>query len=187
MGRAVHGASAATAHRGEPVDPDVDLHVPADRAETAPHRLWQVLAVIAAGGAAGASARYGASLAWPTPRSAFPWDVFWVNVSGCTLIGVLMVLVSERGAGHPLLRPFLSTGVLGGYTTFSTYAVDLVGLLRRGEAGVAVAYAVGTLTAALGAVWAAAALTRAVFRGESRPGGDQPERKARKARKEPSR
>ncbi|MEV6317350.1 CrcB family protein [Streptomyces sp. NPDC051776] len=181
-GRAVHGASAASAYRGEPVDPDVDLHVPADRAETAGHRIWRVLLVIAAGGAAGACARYGASLAWPA--STFPWDVFWVNVSGCTLIGVLMVLVSERGAGHPLLRPFLGTGVLGGYTTFSTYAVGLVGLLRRGEVGIAAAYAAGTLAAAFGAVWAAAALTRAALRGEPRPGGAPP---ARQERREPSR
>ncbi|MGP3923887.1 fluoride efflux transporter CrcB [Streptomyces sp. 8N616] len=164
-----HGASAATEeYRGEPVDPDVDLHVAADRAETAGHRLWQVLAVIAIGGALGASARYGAQLAWPAPEGSFPWAVFGVNVSGCALIGVLMVLVSEHGAGHPLVRPFLGTGVLGGYTTFSTYAVDLSELLDRREAGTALAYAAGTLVAALCAVWAAATATRAVVRAEAR-------------------
>ncbi|WP_435858547.1 fluoride efflux transporter CrcB [Streptomyces pathocidini] len=144
------------------MDPDVDLHVPADRAEAGPHRLRQVLAVVAAGGAIGAVARYGATLAWPTPQGAFPWAVFAVNVVGCALIGVLMVLVSERGAGHPLVRPFLGTGVLGGFTTFSTYAVDLVGLLERDAFVTAVAYAAGTLAAALAAVWGAAAVTRAV-------------------------
>ncbi|MET8678290.1 fluoride efflux transporter CrcB [Streptomyces sp. NPDC004647] len=163
------GATAATGYRGEPVDPDVDLHVAADRAETAGHRLWRVLLVIAVGGVLGACARYGASLVWPTPASAFPWTTFAVNVIGCGLIGVLMVLVAETGEAHPLVRPFLGTGVLGGFTTFSTYAVDLTRLLDRGEPGTAIAYAGGTLLAALGAVWAAASLTRALVRRRVNP------------------
>ncbi|MEC4018142.1 fluoride efflux transporter FluC [Streptomyces sp. H27-D2] len=140
------------------------MHIGAQRAETAGRGLWRVLAVIAAGGALGASARYGVSLAWPVRGGAFPWGTFGVNVAGCALIGVLMVLVSERGSAHPLVRPFLGTGVLGGFTTFSTYAVDISKLLAREEAGgalTAVAYLAGTLVVALGAVWAAAALTRA--------------------------
>ncbi|WP_261988702.1 fluoride efflux transporter FluC, partial [Streptomyces sp. wa22] len=55
----------------------------------------------------------------------FPWAVFAVNVTGCALIGVLMVLLAERGTvTHPLVRPFLGVGVLGGFTTFSTYAAS---------------------------------------------------------------
>ncbi|MGP4003173.1 fluoride efflux transporter CrcB [Streptomyces sp. 8N706] len=165
------GATAATEYRGEPVDPDVDLHVPADRRETAGHRLWKVLAVIAVGGVAGACARYGASLAWPAEAGSFPWATFGVNATGCGLIGVLMVLVAETGEAHPLVRPFLGTGVLGGFTTFSTYVVDVSELLDRGETGTAVAYAAGTLMAALTAVWAAATATRAVVRRRGRPAG----------------
>jgi CrcB protein len=133
----------------------------------------RVLAAVAAGGAAGALARYAASLAWPAAPGAFPWATFWVNVSGCALIGVLMPLVAEGGRGaHPLLRPFLGTGVLGGYTTFSTYALDVSRLLGRGEAGTAVAYAGLTAAGALGAVWAAAAATRRAVRGAGgRAGG----------------
>ncbi|GAA3372941.1 hypothetical protein GCM10020367_30920 [Streptomyces sannanensis] len=146
----------------EAIDPDVDLHVPAQRAETAGHAKWVVLSTISAGGALGASARYGASLAWPSV-----WGIFAVNVLGCALIGVLMVLVSEGGraeSAHPLVRPFLGVGVLGGFTTFSTYAVDFARLLDRGEAGVALAYAAGTLAGAMGAVWLGASVTRAAIR-----------------------
>ncbi|MBT2369458.1 CrcB family protein [Streptomyces sp. ISL-10] len=148
----------------EAIDPDVDLHVPAQRAELAGAHGLAVLAAISAGGAAGASARYGALLLWPAPQGAFPWAVFWVNVLGCALIGVLMVLVGERGrTAHPLVRPFLGVGVLGGFTTFSTYALDFTELLEREEAGAAVAYAGGTAAAALAAVWLAASLTRAAL------------------------
>jgi fluoride exporter len=154
------------------IDPDVDLRDPAQRAETAGAGKWRVLAAIAAGGALGASARYGASLARPAAEGAFPWAVFGVNVTGCALIGVLMVLVTERtwGAGpHPLLRPFLGVGVLGGFTTFSTYAADVSKLLVRQEALTAMLYAATTAVGALGAVWGAAAATRALVDGRGRP------------------
>jgi fluoride exporter len=145
------------------VDPDVDLSVPAQRAETAGTGKWRVLAVIAAGGALGTTARYAAALAWPAAEGAFPWAVFAVNVTGCALIGALMVLLAERGVlTRPLVRPFLGVGVLGGFTTFSTYAADVSGLLVRQEAATAMAYMAGTAAAALGAVWGAAVLTRAL-------------------------
>ncbi|MER7461631.1 CrcB family protein [Streptomyces sp. NPDC097981] len=142
----------------EAIDPDVDLHVPGQRAE----RPGPVLAAIAAGGALGACARYGAGLLWPAGPGGFPWATFWTNVTGCALIGVLMVLISEggRSAPHPLLRPFAGVGVLGGFTTFSTYAVEFSRLLDAGEAGTALAYAGLTVAAAMGAVWAGAAATR---------------------------
>jgi len=147
----------------EVVDPDVDLHVPAHRAETAGGRAPAVLAAVAAGGALGSLARYGLTLAWPAPPGGFPWAVFTVNAAGCALIGVLMVVVGELDrTPHPLVRPFLGVGVLGGFTTCSTYALDAVRLVEGGAAGTALAYLGGTLAAALGAVRAAAAATRAV-------------------------
>jgi CrcB protein len=156
------GATAASREAAEAIDPDVDLHVGSQRAETAGHRIWHVLGAVAVGGAIGASARYAVSLTWPAPEDGFPWGTFLVNAVGCGLIGVLMVLVSERGEAHPLVRPFLGTGVLGGFTTFSTYALEVSVLLERRQPGTAMAYAAGTLVAALGAVWAAATGTRAV-------------------------
>lgn len=67
---------------------------------------WAVLAAISAGGALGAAARYGLSVAWPHRPGTFPWATFVTNVSGCLLIGVLMVLVTQVWAAHRLLRPF---------------------------------------------------------------------------------
>ncbi|WP_408990785.1 FluC/FEX family fluoride channel [Streptomyces sp. 1268] len=130
----------------------------------------RVLAAVAAGGALGALARYGALVLWPTAGHGFPWTVFVVNVTGCALIGVLMVLTVERGRiTHPLVRPFLGVGVLGGYTTFSTYAADVSGLLVRQEIAVATAYTAATAVAALGSVWAAAVATRAWLDRDARP------------------
>ena len=112
-----------------------------------------VVGAVAAGGVAGALARYGLGVAFPHPRTGFPWATFGVNVSGCLLIGVLIVMVTEGPAVHPLTRPFLGTGVLGGYTTFSTAMVDTQHLWRAGADGTGLAYLFGTLAAALAGVW----------------------------------
>ncbi|MFJ1707097.1 fluoride efflux transporter CrcB [Kitasatospora sp. NPDC088346] len=125
------------------------------------------VAVVALGGAIGATARYAAGLLWPTAPGAFPWTTLLVNAVGCAAIGVLLVVIAEVRAAHPLIRPFLGTGVLGGFTTFSTYAVDVQQLIDHGEPGRALAYLLGTLLAALGAVWAAATATRLVLRRRS--------------------
>lgn len=120
----------------EPIDSDVDLSVPGQRREPA----LPVLGAIALGGGLGALARYGLTVALPTPPGHFPWATFVTNVSGCFLIGVLMVLVTEVWTAHRLVRPFLGVGVLGGFTTYSTYAVEFHGLLRPGTVGVAFLY-----------------------------------------------
>lgn len=124
------------------------------------HPQSAVVAVVAIGGATGASARYGASLLWPTATGGFPWTTLVVNVIGCAVIGVFMVVISEVWAAHRLVRPFFGTGVLGGFTTFSTYAVDIEQLVAKGRAGTGLAYLGTTLLAALAAVWSAVWLTR---------------------------
>jgi CrcB protein len=149
------------------VDPDVDLHVPAQRAELVGARV-RVLGVIAAGGGLGALARYGLQAVLPTVPGGFPWGTFLVNVGGCALIGVLMVLVTDVVTGLPLLRPFVGVGVLGGFTTFSTYVNEIRGLLRPGSLPVAAAYLAGTLACALLAVLVGIASTRAVVVRRSR-------------------
>ncbi|MEU3096125.1 CrcB family protein [Streptomyces sp. NPDC006967] len=121
------------------------------------------IAVIALGGGAGAVARYAASLWWPTPAHGFPWTILWVNVTGCAVIGVFMVIITEVRTAHPLLRPFLGTGVLGGFTTFSTYAAGIRGLFDGGGAGTGLVYLAVTPLAALAAVWTAATATRRVL------------------------
>ncbi|MFF0461788.1 fluoride efflux transporter CrcB [Streptomyces mexicanus] len=118
------------------------------------------VAVVALGGAVGASARYGASLLWPTAAGALPWTTLWVNTVGCAVIGVFMVLITEVRTVHPLIRPFFGTGVLGGFTTFSTYAVDVHGLVDGGRPRTGLACLAATPCAALAAVWLAATATR---------------------------
>jgi fluoride exporter len=124
----------------------------------------RTLAVISAGGVLGALARYGLTVAFPPVPGHFPWTTFGINVTGCLLIGVLMVLVTDLWAGRRLLRPFLGVGVLGGYTTFSTYAVDIRGLVQNGAPLVAAVYLVGTVVAAICAVFAGVAATRWTIR-----------------------
>ncbi|MGW0769958.1 fluoride efflux transporter CrcB [Streptomyces sp. NPDC002676] len=119
-----------------------------------------VVAVVAVGGALGATARYALGLAWPTPAGTFPWATFLTNVIGCAVIGVFMVLITDVWAAHRLVRPFFGTGVLGGFTTFSTYAVDIQKLVDAGRPRTALAYLAATLLAALAAVWLASAATR---------------------------
>ncbi|MDG9712899.1 fluoride efflux transporter CrcB [Streptomyces sp. DH10] len=119
-----------------------------------------VVAVVALGGGAGAAARYAASLWWPSPTGGFPWTTFWVNVVGCAVIGVFMVVITEFRPAHRLVRPFFGTGVLGGFTTFSTYAVDIQKLADGGHLRTALAYLATTPLASLTAVWLAAWSTR---------------------------
>ncbi|MFF7189511.1 fluoride efflux transporter CrcB [Streptomyces sp. NPDC008222] len=120
---------------------------------------WQgqgaVVAVVALGGAVGATARYAASLLWPARTGQFPWTTFGINLVGCAVIGVFMVVITEVWAAHRLVRPFFGTGVLGGFTTFSTYAVEIQRLVDAGEPRTALAYLFATLAGALAVVWLA--------------------------------
>lgn len=133
-------------------DPDVDLRLPADRGELRA-RPVATLGAIAVGGALGALARAGAQAAVPHRPTGFPWSTFGVNVLGCLLIGVLMVLLTRVRVGHPLLRPFLGVGVLGGFTTFSGYVADVQQAVRAGVPATALAYLTGTVVTALAALW----------------------------------
>ncbi|WP_051819154.1 fluoride efflux transporter CrcB [Streptomyces sp. NRRL S-920] len=120
----------------------------------------QIVAAVAVGGGIGASARYGVSLLWPVAAHDFPWATLAVNALGCAVIGVFMVLITHVWAAHRLVRPFFGTGVLGGFTTFSTYAVDIERLASGGHARTALAYLALTLLVALAAVGSAAWTTR---------------------------
>ncbi|MFI7441929.1 FluC/FEX family fluoride channel [Nonomuraea indica] len=125
---------------------------------------YGVLAVIAAGGAIGTGARYGAALVWPVPATAFPWTTLYVNASGCLLIGILLVVLTEAWTAPAWVRPFFATGVLGGFTTFSTYCADIERLVSAGRAGPALAYLAATVVAALAAVTAGVWVTRRLLR-----------------------
>ncbi len=143
----------------EPIDPDVDLRQ-AEPARRHAAGEVTVLATIAAGGATGSAARYLIGETWPTPAGAFPFSTLAINVLGCALIGVLMVLITDVWSSRRLLRPFLGTGVLGGFTTFSTYAVDIQQLIAGAQVHTALLYLTLTPVGALLAVWVAAHATR---------------------------
>jgi CrcB protein len=138
---------------------EVDLHVAASR-PLAGDPQWDVLGVIAAGGSLGALSRYAVGVALPYAPGSFPWSTLLVNLSGCLLIGVLMVVILEIAEPHRLARPFLGVGVLGGYTTFSAVSVELQQLLDAHRSATALAYVVASLGGALIAVWAGVTLTR---------------------------
>ncbi|MDL5155267.1 fluoride efflux transporter CrcB [Actinomycetospora termitidis] len=118
------------------------------------------VAAVALGGALGALARWGLGLAWPTPPGGFPTTTVVINVVGCLLMGFLVVHVAEVRTAHPLVRPFLGVGVLGGFTTFSTFAVDAQHLLAGGRLGTALGYLAATVAGSVGAAWLGLVLGR---------------------------
>ena len=115
----------------------------------------RALGVVALGGVLGASARYGIGLLLPHTPGTFPVGTLLINVVGGFLIGVLIDAVSAR----PLLRPFAITGILGGFTTFSTYALDVQQAVTASAPAIGLLYLAATLVGALLAVWAGTALT----------------------------
>ena len=131
------------------------------------------LAAIAAGGGLGSVIRYLLSQAFPAGQG-FPWAILAINVSGCLALGVLMVYVLDVWPPQPLLRPFLAIGLIGGYTTFSTYAAGVLTLIRAHALALADAYALTSVLAGLVAVWCGVAAARRMSGGPDRgpPGHD---------------
>jgi len=140
----------------EPVDPDFDSRPRRHRPD--------VLAAITVGGAIGAFGRYEAGLRWPAASGAFPATTFLVNTSGSLLIGILLVLIVERWSSPRLARPFLCIGVLGAWTTMSTFATEADLLVRDGHAATALAYIAATIAAGLTATAAGIGVARRFVR-----------------------
>jgi CrcB protein len=117
---------------------------------------------VALGGAIGASLRYGANVGiGRLLGAAFPWHTLAVNVIGSALMGGLMVLLAHRGQQQ--LAPFLMTGILGGFTTFSAFSMDTISLAQRGETALAAGYVVASVLFSLAAFVCAAAVTRSLI------------------------
>jgi CrcB protein len=130
-----------------PVDPEVQA-----RPSRGSHpRRWDVALAIAVGGAIGGMMRNAVSLLVPDGSDGFPWGTFAENVSGAFLLAVLVVYLVEVWPPSRYARPFLATGVLGGYTTFSTFMNEVRELLLDGTALVAFGYVAATLLAGLSA------------------------------------
>lgn len=104
------------------------------------HSRMSKLIAIAAGGAIGALLRYWTSVAVHARLGAgFPYGTLAVNVIGSLLMGFLYIWLIDRIAAGPALRAFLLIGVLGGFTTFSTFSMETLNLLESGQAGRALA------------------------------------------------
>ena len=116
----------------------------------------------ALGGVLGALARWGVGTALPVSPGSWPWATLLVNLTGCFLIGALLAALAARSAEPLWVRPFLGVGVLGGYTTYSAFAAEVVGLVDDGAPAVAVGY---VLASVLGGVVAVALGALVVRRG----------------------
>ena len=107
---------------------------------------WARTLLVGAGGFVGATLRYTlGGLVYRVVSPEFPWATLLVNVSGCFVIGVLAVLTEDRGPIGPAGRLFLMVGVLGGYTTFSTWMVESILLAEEGGSAGIRAGAVNTI------------------------------------------
>jgi len=107
------------------------------------------LALVAAGGAIGTAARYGLAEAFPVAGADFPATTLFINLAGAFALGLLLELLVRRGRPDAWARLFLGIGALGAFTTFSTFTVEVAGLLRDDEAALAGAYLGASLVGGL--------------------------------------
>ena len=127
--------------------------------------LARMLAVVAVagGGALGAVARYQLSLwiygRWP---GAFPTGTLVVNIVGCLALGVLSGMLDAREMASPLVRLFAGVGILGAFTTFSTFELETVHALERGDTAVALGYVTASVLVGFVALWLGLRLGRLV-------------------------
>lgn len=116
---------------------------------------------IALGGAMGAVGRYGLQgLVYRFAGAAFPYGTLVVNVTGCFLIGWIMAVAEGRFVLSPTVRVFLTIGILGGFTTFSSFAYETLALMRDGEWVWALANAAGSVVLGLVAAFLGMAIGR---------------------------
>lgn len=110
---------------------------------------------VGAGGFAGAVLRYLISLAPVKETTVFPVKTFIINIAGCILIGCIAALVSKNVLLNQELILFLKTGLCGGFTTFSTFALETSDLIKNGNTGIAFLYAVLSIVMGICVIFAA--------------------------------
>ncbi len=124
--------------------------------------MFSTLLQVALGGAIGASGRYLTGVAAVRLMGhGFPWGTLAVNVFGSFLMGVLVVALAYGGGNRA--APFLITGLLGGFTTFSAFSLDAMVLYERGQIGLAGAYVAGSVILSLAAMMLGLLLARALL------------------------
>lgn len=119
--------------------------------------------LVMTGGALGAVMRFGLARALPMGASGWPWPTFAANLIGGLAMGVLAAwLLRGDNAAEPL-RLFLGVGVLGGFTTFSAFSLEMAQMVERGQGMLAAGYALASVILALGAVFAGMMLARTIW------------------------
>lgn len=119
--------------------------------------------LVMTGGALGAVMRFGVARALPVSAGGWPWPTFAANVTGGLAMGVLAAwLLRGDNAAEPL-RLFLGVGVLGGFTTFSAFSLEMAQMVQRGQGMMAGGYALVSVFLALGAVFAGMVLAKAIW------------------------
>jgi CrcB protein len=117
------------------------------------HPPGGVLLAVALGGAVGAPLRYGLSQLIHNNADEFPWATLITNVSGSFVLGFVLIVLAGRFPTNRFARPFLAVGLLGAYTTFSTFAVETDRLIEQGHVPTAALYIGLSLIVGLGASW----------------------------------
>ena len=110
--------------------------------------------VVGAGGFAGAICRYLIGLMPIQENFIFPIKTFGINVLGCILIGLITIMTMKSANISPQLILFLKVGVCGGFTTFSTFALETSDLIKNGHSGIALLYVLGSVLIGVGVVFA---------------------------------
>lgn len=124
---------------------------------------FSILAAVALGGALGSLLRYFVASAIQSPASVgFPWAIFLVNISGGFAMGLIVEMSALKLHIGPELRAFLTVGVLGGYTTFSTFSLESALLIQRGAYATAAAYIAGSALLSIAALFAGLWVVRAL-------------------------
>ncbi len=119
---------------------------------------------VAAGGAIGALGRYGVtSLASTVLGHGFPYGTLIVNVAGSFILGVIIEVSALAWSPSPEIRAMLVIGILGAFTTFSTFSLDMVTLMTRGETAYAMIYVAVSVIFSIAALWAGMTITRAII------------------------
>lgn len=119
--------------------------------------------MVALGGALGAMARYAVYNAAASSKVPAQFATFIINAVGALMIGMLYVVITEKGGLQPYGQQLLTVGFLGAFTTYSTYSLDALRLLEQGQVGTAILYLLGTLLVCLLATWLGVSLTRHVI------------------------
>jgi CrcB protein len=117
--------------------------------------------IVFLGGGLGAALRHGVNLfVGRLLGNGFPYATFLINITGSLLMGIAAGYFAFKSGGSQHVRLFLTTGILGGYTTFSAFSLDAALLYERGESGLAAVYVIGSVVLAIAALFAGLTLVR---------------------------